>query len=444
MALVFVHRTLLTSSFFVMRRRFAKTSLLCNLLVDAGCISLQQEWSSSKINIQTELLLHAAEAIVSSFSVQGQCNVGVRTAIDLLLPYSLPSRVESVAAGKKSTSTWDIVYEPRIAAMIAQVLSHRLPATDAEARDLLHLCEDAVRLGSVPIADACESLAFSRASHYRTDGIYSREVYWLLRGMEVQSCWLPSDRRRRLGFASRRHFDSLCERSANDLISMLSIAAVTNLSDADVTETQEKEMSKVLKVAEDVLEGILQEDVMAPVLKGHVEANLLKYSVDIALADAKGDTVQVAKDIVHFLEERCLSEEYGGVVSTLADPQMYSDLLHIAFAILLKEDEVSKMEFAKCAFTIHGMHVLMARLTQVLAWEGVICASDESSASQPKRLSDVREEYFRAMRLSFCKGLVRIISNEPPSVIKSCSKKKGGEVSLEEEMEHMLSPSISI
>jgi hypothetical protein len=226
---------------------------------------------------------------------------------------------------------------------------------------------------------------------------------------------------------------------------MLSIAAVTNLSDADVTETQEKEMSKILKVAEDVLEGILQEDVvMAPVLKGHVEANLLKYSVDIALADAKGDTVQVAKDIVHFLEERCLSEEYGGVVSTLADPQMYSDLLHIAFAILLKEDEVSKMEFAKCAFTIHGMHVLMARLTQVLAWEGVICASDESSASQPKRPSDVREEYFRAMRLSFCKGLVRIISNEPPSVIKSGSKKKGGEVSLEEEMEHMLSPSISI
>jgi len=428
-----------------MRRRFAKTSLLCNLLVDAGCISLQQELSSSKINIQTELLLHAAEAIVSSFSVQGQCNVGVRMAIDLLLPYSLPSRVESVAAGIKSTTTWEIVYEPRIAAMIAQVLSHRLPATDAEARDLLRLCEDAVRLGSVPIADACESLAFSRASHYKADGIYSCEVYWLLRGMEVQSCWLPSDRQRRLGFASRRHFDSLCERSANALISMLSIAAVTNFSDAGVTETQEKEMSKVLKVAEDVLEGILQEDVMAPVLKGHVEANLLKYSVDIALADAKGDTVQVAKHLVHFLEERCLSEEYGGVVSTLADPQMYSDLLHIAFAILLKEDEVSKglpMEFAKCAFTIHGMHVLMARLTQVLAWEGVICASNESSASQPNRPSDVREEYFRAMRLSFCKGLVRIISNEHPSVMKSGSKKKGGEVSLEEEMEHMLNPSI--
>ncbi len=382
---------------------------------------------------------------MSSFSVQGQCNVGVRTAIDLLLPHSLPKRVESVAAGKKSTTTWEIVYEPRIAAMIAQVLSHRLPATDAEARDLLQLCEDAVRLGSVLIADACESLAFSRASHYRANRIYSREVYWLLRGMEVQSRWLPSDRRRRLGFASRRHFDSLCERSANALIYMLSIAAVANLSHAGVTERQGKEMLKVLKVAEDVLEGIFQDDVMAPLLKGHVEANLLKYSVDIALADAKGDTVQVAKDIVYLLEERCLPEDYGGVVSTLADPQMYSDLLHIAFAILLKEDEVSKglpMEFAKCAFTIHGMHILMARLTQILAWEGVICTSNESPSSLKKRPSDVKEEYFRAMRLSFCKGLMRNISNEQPSVMKSGSKEKGSEVSLEEEMEHMLSPSI--
>lgn len=394
------------------------------------------------MTIQTELLLLSAEAIVSSFSVKGQCNVGVRAAIDLLLPYSLPKRAESSPAGKNSTTNWDIVYEPQIAAMIAQVLSHRLPATDAEARDLLKLCEDTVRLGSIPIADACESLAFSRASHYKSNGIYPREVYWLLRGMEVQSSWLPSDRRRRLGFASRRHFDSLCERSANALISTLSIAAIANLSNAGVTETQEKEMSRVLKVAADVLEGILQDDIMAQVLKGHVEANLLKYSVDIALADAKGETVQVATDMIHCLEERCLSEDYGGVVSTLADPLAYSDFLHIAFAILVKEDDVSKglpMEFAKCAFTVHGMHILMARLTQVLAWEGVICVSDES----PKQLSDARKEYFRAMRLAFCKGLMRTISNEQPASTKFVTKKKkGGEMSLEEEIELMLSPCI--
>jgi hypothetical protein len=50
------------------------TSLLCNLLVDAGCISPQH----GTFNIQTELLLLAAEAIVSSFSIQGQSNFSVQ------------------------------------------------------------------------------------------------------------------------------------------------------------------------------------------------------------------------------------------------------------------------------------------------------------------------------------------------------------------------------
>ncbi|KAL3823897.1 hypothetical protein ACHAXA_005479 [Cyclostephanos tholiformis] len=429
--------------FLLVRVDASKTSLLCNLLVDAGCLSQPHDLSPSKFNIQTELHLIAAEAIVSSFSVQGQCNIGVRMAVDFLLPYSLPKRVESVTTGITLTTNCEIDYEPRIAAMIAHVLSHRSPDTDSEARDLLQLCEEAVRLGSVPIADACETLAFSRAIHYRANGIHSCEVYWFLRGMEVLSLWLPPDRRRRLGFASRRHFDVLCERSANALISVFSSAAVANLSNAGISEAKEKEMSKALRVAEDVLGGILQDDVMAPVLQGLVEASLLKYSVDIALADANGETVQVATGIVHCLEERCLSEDDGQVVSTLADPRMYSDLLHIAFAILVKEDEVSEgqpMEFAKCAFTIHGMHILMARLTQVLAWEGVICVSNESSPSQPKQPSDARKEHFRTMRLAFCKGLMRAITNEQPR--KSSTTKNGSEVSLEEEMELMLSPCI--
>ena len=398
------------------------TSLLCNLLVDTGCITSQQDES---FNIQTDLLVLAAEAISSSFSVQGQANVGVRTAVVLLLPHSLPKR----------GADGDVVYEPRIAHMIAQLLSHRLPATDAETRDLLQLCEEVVRLGSIPIADACESLAYSRALHYRSNSNISREVYWLLRGMEIQSSWLPSDRQRKLGFACRRHFDSLCERSADTLVSMLSISAVANLTSAGLSDIQEVELTKALKAAGDVMDGILQVDNMALVLKGHMESNLLKYAVDIA--DAKGDTSQVATDIVNCLEERCLSDEYGGVVATLADPSSYSDFLLIAFALLTKEDEHSKglpMDRAKCAFTLHGMHILLARLTQVMAWEGISCASGES-----KRPSDARNKYFEAMRLVFCKSLMRVISNDQPSVRKSGSKMRA---SLEEEVEFMLSPCI--
>ena len=395
-----------------------KTSLLCNLLVSAGCINPQQD--SSKTNIQTELILLAAEAIVSSFSVQEQCDVGVRTAVRLLLPHAPPKR--------SSTEKDTIIYEPRIASMIAEVLSHRLPATDAEARDLLQLCEDVIQLGSVVIADACEALAFSRAQYHKVNGNLTREVYWLLRGIEIQTCWLPSDRQRKLGFASRRNFDVLCEQSANDLISMLSTAAITSFSNKGLSESEEKKMLSVLQSAEDVLDGIIQDEVMASVLTGHVEANLLKYAVDIALADAKGDTVQVAADIVHCLEERCLSEDYGGVVSTLANPTIYTDLLHIAFAILVKEDDESRgkpMELAKCAFTIHGMHILMAQLTQVLSWE--------------KQPSGARGEYFRAMRLAFCKALMRIMAVADEA---SATKEKCGEVTIDNELELMLSPCI--
>jgi hypothetical protein len=252
--------------------------------------------------------------------------------------------------------------------------------------------------------------------------------------MEIQSSWLPLDRQRKLGFACRRHFDSLCERSANALVSMLAISAVANLTSAGVSQIQEVQLTKALKAASDVLDGILQVDNMALVLKGHMESNLLKYAVDIA--DAKGDTSQVATDIIYCLEERCLSDEYGGVVATLADPSSYSDFLQIAFAILTKEDEQSKglpMERAKCAFNLHGMHILLARLTQVMTWE-ISCDSDES-----KRPLDARKKYFEAMRLVFCKSQMRVISSDKPAVIKSGSRKKA---SLEEEVDFMLSPSI--
>lgn len=66
------------------------TSLLCDLLVAAGCITPRTD--SSKVNIQAELLLLAAESILSSFSVQDQSDVGVRTAVRLLLPHAPPRR----------------------------------------------------------------------------------------------------------------------------------------------------------------------------------------------------------------------------------------------------------------------------------------------------------------------------------------------------------------
>jgi len=384
------------------------TSLLCNLLVDAGCIISQQD--SSQPDIQTELLLLASEAIVSSFSVQEQCDVGVRTMVRLLLPHAPP---------KRSSSSGEFVYEPRISAMIGEVLSRRSPSSDVEARDLLNLCEHTIQIGSITIADACESLAFNRALHHKSKRNLTGEVHWLLRGMEIETCWLPTDRQRKLGFACRRQFDLLCEQSANDLISILSTAAITSFTSEGLTEKQEHQLLTALVAAESVLEGILKDTVTSELLNGHEESNLLKDAVSIAQASAKGDTIRVADSIVHCLEERC-SE---GVVSTLANPNVYMDLLHIAFSIIVKEEGNEKQE---CSFNIHGMHILMARLTQVLSWE--------------KEWSEAKESYMKSMKLAFCKALMRIISTAEPRAEQH--KTSFGEVSLDTELELMLNPCI--
>lgn len=384
------------------------TSLLCNLLVDAGCIISQQD--SSQPDIQTELLLLASEAIVSSFSVQEQCDVGVRTMVRLLLPHAPP---------KRSSSSGEVVYEPRISSMIGEVLSRRSPSSDAEARDLLNLCEHAIQIGSITIADACESLAFNRALHHKSKQNLTGEVHWLLRGMEIETCWLPTDRQRKLGFACRRQFDLLCEQSANNLIAILSTAAISSFTSEGMTEKQENQLLTALVAAEFVLTGILKDTVPSELLNGHEESNLLKDAVSIAQASAKGDTIQVADSIVHCLEERCLEE---GVVSTLANPKIFIDLLHIAFSIIVKEEEDEKQ---KCSFNIHGLHILMARLTQVLSWE--------------KEWTEAKESYMKSMKLAFCKALMRIISTAEP---KAEQHKTLGENSLDTELELMLNPCI--
>ena len=120
------------------------TSLLCNLLVDAGHISPQKE--SSEVNIQTELLVPAAQSILSSFSVQEQCDVEVRTAVRLLFPHAQPKHASGPAANdmmEKSSKEEDvsIIYEPRIAAMVAEIIS---PAESALGCEVLFGCAEEV------------------------------------------------------------------------------------------------------------------------------------------------------------------------------------------------------------------------------------------------------------------------------------------------------------
>ena len=255
------------------------------------------------------------------------------------------------------------------------------------------------------------------------------------------SVWLPEEYRRTLGFACRRHFDSLCEKSADELLSFL--VATRCLLDQNGGEEVTAQAARAFRKASTVLEAVMEDDSMASVLKGHVEGNLLYHVVNIAVQQAKNDNVQAAAHIIHCLEERCMNEgsQGGGAVTTLANSGMYLRLLQLAVAILDDEEQSShgQLEFATSAFSVHGVHILMARMTQVLFWEGVSLPSNALN-KMPK--SSERANYLSAMRLILCKGLMRAFATN--SGVDS-SKDKGKivkNISLEEEVAMMLSPSV--
>jgi len=373
------------------------------VLIDSGIITLP--------SIQTEILLSAAESIVSSFSVQGQLDVGVRTAVRLLLPHAPPKHIGE-----------EICYEPRIAAFISETISRRFPDSDAEAHNLLNMTEEMIRRGSVRIADACESVAFCRASHHASKKDISRLIYWLLRGIEIMSVWLPADYRRTLGFASRRLFDMTCKKSAEDLLSCLSAMHMTS---EENVEKLTRETALALNCARKILEAVLQDDSMADALRDSVEVALLYHIVNIALRQAENDHTQMAEHIVHCLEER----SSGGSVTTLANSNMYLRLIEIAVGMMNEEEKVlsGSLTAVSCSFSVHGLHILMARMDQVSFWEG--------------KNSD-RIEYLSAMKMILCKGLMRSFASDPKADLKrECIR--AGTVSLDEEVASMLDPSVS-
>ncbi|KAL7511013.1 hypothetical protein ACHAXN_007948 [Cyclotella atomus] len=372
-----------------------QTSLISNLLIDSGVMALPV--------LETEILLSAAEAILSSFSIRGQADVGVRTAVRLLLPHSPPKRIGE-----------EICYEPRIAAIIYETISHRFPQSDAEALGLLNLCEEMINRGSARIADACESLAFCRATQHASNRNASKCMYWLMRGIEVMTVWLPEDYRRSLGFACRRHFDALCEESADGLLSCL---AAVSRSNGDDQEKLTRTTGLALNRASTVLQAVLDDDSMTTPLKDSVEVALLYHIVEIANEQAESNNEKVAAHIVSCLEE----QPSGGAAITLANSKMYFKLLQIAASILSEEEKTSddSMSSASCAFTSSGLHILM-----VMFWEGK---------------TSEHTDYFAAVQLMLCKGLMRALATAGSQVeVKQAARV----LSLEDEVALMLGASV--
>ena len=122
----------------------------------------------SSFSIQTELLLSASEAILSSLS-SSEPDLGVRLSTKLLLPYVKPNG------------------DVRITATLGETLTRYGPSADSEAKVLLGLCHDLVGRKSRRVLDGCISMIMYRYQHYLSDQRPGGAVYWLLEGIELEA-----------------------------------------------------------------------------------------------------------------------------------------------------------------------------------------------------------------------------------------------------------------
>jgi len=285
------------------------TALLCKLLATADPVSFE----STEIELETDLLLFAADAIVSSQS-QARADVGTRLAIALLLPHASPKG------------------NLRVTAALAEILSHHKPETDADATLLLDLVRPLVAKKSIQVLDGCTNVVLSRYQHYHK--MTGGAAYWLLRGMELE--------REAYGVAlgsCTRLLLTTCITTSDSLLSGL-VGAHENVG---TTFNNAKDMSMSI-----------QED--AHDVSDIREVAVLFHVVELSKAIAEQqDDAFAATHISACLADGIRSD---GSVHVLAHPSMHWNLLQLASVILKKDEE-------KAPFDVLGMERLLQCLTEV-------------------------------------------------------------------------------
>eukprot|EP00526_Cylindrotheca_closterium_P029351 CAMPEP_0113658994 /NCGR_PEP_ID=MMETSP0017_2-20120614/32080_1 /TAXON_ID=2856 /ORGANISM="Cylindrotheca closterium" /LENGTH=701 /DNA_ID=CAMNT_0000573433 /DNA_START=1 /DNA_END=2102 /DNA_ORIENTATION=+ /assembly_acc=CAM_ASM_000147 len=355
------------------------TSLLCNLLDDAEILP---EVSTS-YSLKTELLLNAAFAIHSSLATEGHNDVATRLTARFLVPHI------------------KVKGDIRITAALVDTLEHHYPKSDAEANALLGLCRSLVERKNVRVLDGCVSICLARYRHYLKDQRPGGAFHWLLVGME---------------------FESLILGTRNES-SRMKIDSSENVVDANWQKPQEAGVCHRLLVnyCLETTRGLLKEmlgegDEGVAILHGRAKemiataveetdfstflrsARALENMLLIAnaITEDKGGSI-VANNIVALLEERA-DEEENGVVSSLAPFSMHWDLLKLAKGLLQRDADlqsrVGNQKGCISSFDVHGMQVLLERLTII-------------SAAKDMEKAPLTPEETKGMRLALGEGLMR-------------------------------------
>jgi len=357
-----------------------QTSLLCNLLAEADQIPQQQ---ASSFSFQTELLLSASAALLSSLS-SSEPALGVRLSTQLLLPFAKPNG------------------DVRITATLGETLERHGPSTDAEARVLLELCRDLVERKSRRVLDGCVNLIFSRYQHYLSEQILGGAVHWLLKGLELEVLLFATNNGRR----SEKAWEIVKASGVfGTLLCSTCLTASKSLLSYLVSDMEEPAAAGIGFVgAREVVASIEEDDPSGLALKiPEVKLLILVFGIAGAIVQGEGDA-GVAKNVVACLEEK-VDVEDNGVVAPLAHYAMYAGLLSIACSILNRDEALvaeSSSAEGKCtaSFDVQGIRVLMAKFVELLTLSNVesggsVALLDEAS-----------------VRLALGKGLERAIVAE--------------------------------
>lgn len=282
--------------------------------------------------------------------------------------------------------------------------------------------------------DACDSLSFSRSSHYEKIGDVEKSIYFLLRGIEYSSL-LGSETRSDMvrttssfsGSMCFRRLIYICATSTEFVLDQIFQCFSSPVGSVDVAV-----LSKPLQAGRIIADTIVEDEV-AHLVENDPSVLLLRNVINTGLNLVLEETGDAAKGIIACLEGR---KDVDGSIIVLAHPGLYGYLLSCAYDILTAEETSGNLSSAKSSFDLKGIEVLFSRYTQYCTREKVDIHQDSASSLR----CDITPE---KMREALGKGLMRafVAANAKISLVEQESKKDDSSIA-EQHAEQLLGPSL--
>ncbi|KAL7567830.1 hypothetical protein ACA910_000576 [Epithemia clementina (nom. ined.)] len=329
---------------------------------------------------QREFLCLAAEAIISSLADAETPDTATSLAVQLLIPHLDADDISGDGDNDE------------IPSCLALILEHYFPQSDAGARDIISLVMSAVfskiangrdgssnRRGlnvvdnsSLPLVEACETVALSRFEYYRSNNQPGIAVQWLVEGMSCRS------RIGGLGGSCRRTLCALCNSFTSNLLHIMTGAKMGNACYSRIYHDTEDTVAAIRERMSTITQGSNDDDNAMLALVSEVQVLLRVQELVEAFVIDKDYSLS-AKQVVACLEESKVNA--SNHVGRFIPLSMHWPLLLVAKEILREEacQEYPNVLNPVSAFDQKGICVLMESLLQVAKHYMGACSSMKSA-----------------------------------------------------------------